>query len=164
MLLISDASVLIDMEVGGLSPAMFRSGHEFAVPDILFEEELREQHAGLVTHGLKVEPLSAEIIQASFGLRERHPGPGHIDLLALALAQHKGCGLLTGDRRLVAAARAEGVEAHGTLWIVQALMSAGLTDAPAVKRAYLAMHAHESRLPWDDVAAQLAALGEVWAV
>ena len=40
-LLISDANILIDMEVGGLTAAMFRlDGYRFAVPDVLFAEEL----------------------------------------------------------------------------------------------------------------------------
>ena len=38
--LISDANVLIDMEVGGLIELMFKLPFEFQTPDILFEEEL----------------------------------------------------------------------------------------------------------------------------
>jgi hypothetical protein len=44
-LLISDANVIIDMEVGGLIKQMFRLEYEFAVPDVLYEEELRENHS-----------------------------------------------------------------------------------------------------------------------
>lgn len=43
--LISDANVLIDMEVGGLIELMFKLPFEFQTPDILFEEELAEDHA-----------------------------------------------------------------------------------------------------------------------
>jgi len=51
-LLISDANILIDMEVGGLLRPMFRVDATFAVPNILFEEELREQHPELTHLGL----------------------------------------------------------------------------------------------------------------
>ena len=39
-LLISDANILIDMECGGLLDCMFTVDYEFAVLDVLFEEEL----------------------------------------------------------------------------------------------------------------------------
>ncbi len=38
LLLISDANVLIDIENGGLTSAMFSLPYQFAVPDILFYE------------------------------------------------------------------------------------------------------------------------------
>ena len=38
LLLISDANVLIDIENGGLTGAMFSLPYQFAVPDILFYE------------------------------------------------------------------------------------------------------------------------------
>lgn len=46
-LLISDANILIDMIVGGLLDDIFRLDYEFGLPDVLFEYELREHHAGL---------------------------------------------------------------------------------------------------------------------
>jgi len=45
MLLISDANILIDMADGGLLQAMFRLEETFAVPDVLFEEELEGKDA-----------------------------------------------------------------------------------------------------------------------
>jgi hypothetical protein len=44
LLIISDASVLIDIECGELTSAMFSLPWQFAVPDILFYEELSERH------------------------------------------------------------------------------------------------------------------------
>ena len=40
LFMISDASVLIDVECGGISTAMFSLPYQFIVPDILFSEEL----------------------------------------------------------------------------------------------------------------------------
>jgi hypothetical protein len=51
-LLISDANVLFDMDAGGLLPKMFALDYTFAVPDILFEEELHAQHPELPKLGL----------------------------------------------------------------------------------------------------------------
>ena len=58
-LLVSDANVLIDMDAGGLLKAMFALDYDFAVPDILFEEELKAQHPELPRFGLKSLELKA---------------------------------------------------------------------------------------------------------
>ena len=63
--LISDANVLIDMEVGGLIQPMFQLPYQFHTPDILFEEELDEQHAYLLEMGLIKAPLSSDIAVCS---------------------------------------------------------------------------------------------------
>lgn len=48
LLIISDASVLIDIECGELTSAMFSLPFQFAVPDTLFVEELAEKHGHLL--------------------------------------------------------------------------------------------------------------------
>ena len=40
---ISDANILIDVEVGGLMAPMFSLGYQFVVLDVLYFEELAEQ-------------------------------------------------------------------------------------------------------------------------
>lgn len=41
MILVSDTSVLIDLERGGLLEAVFALPHEFAVPDVLYDHEMQ---------------------------------------------------------------------------------------------------------------------------
>lgn len=48
LFIISDASVLIDIEHGELTSAMFSLPWKFAVPDVLFVEELAERHEHLL--------------------------------------------------------------------------------------------------------------------
>lgn len=43
-ILISDANVIIDMEDSGLTELMFRRPYQFAVPNILYYDELEEEH------------------------------------------------------------------------------------------------------------------------
>ena len=56
MILVSDTSVLIDLERGGFLEAIFALPHQFAVPDVLYHRELQgdwgERIAAL---GLRVE-------------------------------------------------------------------------------------------------------------
>lgn len=57
LLFISDANVLIDIEIGGLVAPMFSLDYQFAVLDVLFYEELDEQHGYLLGMGLESRPL-----------------------------------------------------------------------------------------------------------
>lgn len=71
-LLISDANVLIDIECGNLSGAMFSLPWKFAVPDILFSEELAKRHGHLPKFGLIIKPLSSELIAEAYKLRQHY--------------------------------------------------------------------------------------------
>jgi hypothetical protein len=57
MILVSDTSVLIDLERGALLEPVFSLPHDFAVPDILYHQEMGgDWGERLVTLGLRVEP------------------------------------------------------------------------------------------------------------
>lgn len=109
LLLISDANILIDMEDGNLIPVIFQLPYEIAVPDILFELELREQHSHLLQAGLKVKSLNSESVKKTEFLTGQYPRPSMMDHSALALALQEQCPLLTGDKDLRIAAKKEGV-------------------------------------------------------
>lgn len=115
LLLISDANILMDIEIGDLIAPMFSLGYQFAVPDVLYYEELEEQHAHLLKMGLEVRTVSAEGVARVVLLSQNHTRPGRNDLFALALAESEKCPLLTGDAALRAAAESEKLEVKGTI-------------------------------------------------
>ncbi|MCF6172574.1 MAG: hypothetical protein L3J44_02140 [Campylobacteraceae bacterium] len=57
-LLISDANIFIDLDVCGILEQMFELPFEFAVPDILYMEELEEHHGDLPRYGLQIKKLN----------------------------------------------------------------------------------------------------------
>jgi len=63
LLLISDANILMDIEVGDLVAPMFSLGYQFVVPDVLYYEELEEQHAHLLDMGLQTRTLSPKSVE-----------------------------------------------------------------------------------------------------
>lgn len=105
LLLISDANILIDMENGNLIPVIFQLPYEIAVPDILFELELRERHSHLLQAGLKVKSLNSVSVKKTEFLTQQYPRPSIMDHFALALALQERCLLLTGDKDLRVAAK-----------------------------------------------------------
>ena len=76
-LLISDANILIDMEEGGLLEVMFQLPYDFATPDILFVEELEEDHPHLLDLGLALKEVSAESMMYAIQLILAHVGILH---------------------------------------------------------------------------------------
>lgn len=159
-LLISDANIIIDMKAGGLLRLMFRFDATFAVPDVLFEEELRAEDPELPRLGLTVLELHEETVAYADGLiaKYRRLGASINDLLALALARQEKCPILTGDLLLRTAAQEEGVDMHGTLWLIEQMVNGRVITVRQAEAAYTKMRDAGRRLPWDEVERQLRLL------
>jgi len=101
-LLISDANIIIDIMAGELVDAMFRLEYDFATPDILFEQELKDQHPEIVTAGLQVLELEPETVAYASTIYQADTAErvSLLDCMALALARQEQTVLLTGDARL----------------------------------------------------------------
>ena len=139
---------------------MFRFDATFAVPDVLFEEELRNDHPELPRLGLKLLELREVTVAYADRLttKYRHLGASINDLLALALAWQEKCPLLTGDLRLRTAGQTEGVDVHGTLWLIEQMVKARTVAVRQAEEAYTKMREAGRRLPWGEVEQQLRAL------
>jgi predicted nucleic acid-binding protein len=74
-----------------------------------------------------------------------------MDHSALALAMQEKCPLLSGDKDLRMAAKSEGIDIHGTIWIVEELLNYQLVDRVQARNSFDSMKAKGSRLPWGDV-------------
>lgn len=155
LLLISDANILIDIEIGGLVAPMFSLDYQFAVPDILFYEELEEQHGHLLDMGLQAKDFDEAMVDRVSELAVQYPRPGRNDLFALVLAAKEECPLLTGDKDLKSAAAAENVEVRGTLWLVNEMVRTGKITVAVAQGAYQRMRAQGRRLPWEVAEAML---------
>jgi hypothetical protein len=155
-LVVTDANIIIDLDAGGLLEEIFRlPDMEFCTPDVLYLEELAQNYGALPALGLKVVSQPPEAVEYVTQLRPRYRRPSTNDLFALALARAMRCPLLSGDGSLRVAAETEGVEIHGTLWLIEALLQARLVGVGKVALAYEGMRRDGSRLPWEDVEAQI---------
>lgn len=123
--LVSDTSVLVDLERGSFLEACFRLPFQLAVPDLLYERELKHHGGDRLTRlGLAVEELDGDGITRALAHRRRVPALSVPDSFALALAQAREWVLLTGDGALRQLATDEGVECHGVLWLLDEIHSA----------------------------------------
>lgn len=158
LLLVSDANILMDVEVGDLVAPMFSLGYQFAVPDILYYEELEEQHAHLLDMGLQTRTLSAKRVERVQTLSQTYIKPGRNDLFALALAEVEKCPLLTGDAALRQAAETEQVEVKGTVWLISEMVREQRITVTVARAALHKMRTNGRRLPWDAAEQMLVAL------
>lgn len=120
--LVSNTSILIDLERGRLLEEMFRLPFKFAVPDLLYARELASPFGDqLVALGLRVEVLTpAELVRATT-VRRRRANLSTPDTFAFAIAESRQWTLLTSDGGLRELALAEHVEMHGLLWLFDQL-------------------------------------------
>lgn len=120
-----DASVWIDLHAANLMDAVFHMPFQWHCPDFIVEELRSPASQELLSRGMIEEHFSGTEVAALIELCERYPRPGRRDLSALILADRLDCVLLTGDSALRKAAKTEGIEVHGTLWLLQRMVEAG---------------------------------------
>ena len=90
IILVSDTSVLIDLERGGLLEQAFACGLTMVVPDLLYMRELEDENGPLLRKlGLGVIALSPDEVEFAQHVRKQRPGLSLPDCFALSCARHK---------------------------------------------------------------------------
>lgn len=154
--LVSDASILIELAKWSLLEALFKLPFEFAVPDALYEDELidlgqvdREQLKRL---GLRVESLDAEGMARAVTYQTARPKLTLHDCLAVTLAVANDWLLLTGDKRMRALADEQHLEVHGVLWVIDRFADHRIVPKPTLATALRGMlDDPQTRLPHAEI-------------
>ena len=162
--LVSDSSILIEFSKRELLDKMFRLEFEFAVPDLLFHEELIDLGAysrqDLLDLGLRVESLNAEDVEVAVAYQSERPALSLVDSFALALASHQGWNLLTEDRTMRSVADSKGITNMDALWVIDNMIEAGILSARQVKTVLEAMRDDpRCPVPKPDLAVRIRRLG-----
>ena len=160
--LVSDTSVIIDLDRGELLEHLFRLPYDFCVPDLLYKKELAgELGDRLRTLGLQVVELSPAELSRATGLRREIKVLSTPDTFAFSLAEARRWTLLTGDGVLRDLCVQQGVEMHGVLWIIEEFDREGIVGAGRLHAALTTIHDHpRCRLPAVDVRRILASLSK----
>lgn len=152
-ILVSDTSVLIDLERGNLIEAAFSLQGELVVPDLLYDRELKDYNgAHLVELGLRVESLDGAGVEQAQDYRRQLPALSVPDAFALSIAKAQGYVLLTGDQDLRVFAGSEAVECHGVLWVLDQMNHEGAATMRELHDGLQTMAGHpRCRLPGKEV-------------
>ncbi len=152
-ILVSDTSVIIDLERAQLIEEIFSLPFRFVVPGALFEREMRDYGGEkLVALGLEVWNLTGTQVQEAQRLRGLERRISVHDSYALALAKTEGAMVLTGDGALRVLAEAEGVRCHGVLWVFDQLEDKRLVASAELNVGLTRLAVHpRCRLPREEI-------------
>jgi len=158
-LFVSDSSVLIDLERGGLLQAAFRCEISMLVSDLLYENELRESNGPyLMRLGLGVTSLSPDELAAAQDLQDERPALSLEDCFALICAKRADHCLLAGDGPLGKEAAAKSVSCRGLLWLLDQMLASGKVTRTLLCEGLNQIAQHpRCRLPRNDVDIRLSA-------
>jgi predicted nucleic acid-binding protein len=158
--LVSDTSVVIDLERADILEHVFALPYRFIVPDALYEQELKDYGGErLLAKGLQVRILTGEQVQEAQRLRTLERRISIHDSYALSLAKAEAAILLAGDAAMRRLAEAEGVRCHGVLWVFDQLEDNRTMPPTLLHEALTRLAAHpRCRLPRSEINLRLARL------
>jgi hypothetical protein len=148
---VTDTNIWIDLQEGGLLDSVFELDAQWLIPDLVERELGARLSTRLVEWGLAIRSLDGDEIEAVMSLSASYVRPSRTDLSTLVVANSEHGILVTGDGALRAAAKEEGTEVHGTLWIVDALVAQEIVREQEAARALQLMMDGDRRLPRSEV-------------
>ena len=129
MVIINDTNIWIDLKLTNIIDKVFLLPYELAVPDILYNDELKDMDGELLeANGIKIiEMTNDEVVETA----ERSGMTNRVsfnDLITLVVAKSRGYILVTGDGNLRKIAKSENVELRGTIWLIDEMVSNNILD------------------------------------
>lgn len=139
-ILISDATVVHDLDRGRLLTALADLPEAFFVPDMLIDKDISPGAAStLRASGVRVVSLDGRELADAIAA---HRGEGTLSLgecCALAFARVRRCGMLTTYGELRSAALNQGISVCCALWCLDQIQAAALRDTVQLYAALQAM-------------------------
>jgi hypothetical protein len=151
-----DTNVLIDLEAGRVLLALFGLPLYLMTTDFVIDELQEPDGQQLQRYGLVSCELSPDGILELARLKSQYPRTSIADLSVLVLARATKALLLTGEKNLRAIAEREGMTVHGTLWLLDEMVSRHVIIPPVAFQALRRMLQRGSRLPRDRCRQRLA--------
>lgn len=157
IILVSDTSILIDLERGGLLEAAFSCGLTMVVPDLLYERELEPENGALLRKlGLGVVSLTPEEVALAQKLRTERKALSLPDCFALSCATRADHALVTGDKILRTEAMARLGTVYGLLWMLDQMAASGSVPTTLLYEGLSRISSHpRCRLPHVEIRARL---------
>lgn len=157
IILVSDTSVLIDLERGGLLEHAFSCGLTMVVPDLLYSRELESDNGPLLRKlGLGIVALDPDEVDFAQQLRRQRPGLSLPDCFALSCARRQDHALVSGDKLLRTEAQARDCVVYGLLWILDQMEASGRVGPAMLHEGLSRIWNHpRRRLPKSEVVERL---------
>lgn len=158
IILVSDTSVLIDLERAGLLEAAFSCGLTMVVPDLLYQRELQDFNGPYLRKlGLSVVSLTPQEVRLAQEIKTLRSGLSLPDCFALTCAHRPGHILISGDKTLRSEAVKRIGSVYGLLWIIDQMEVTGMLSKQVLYDGLTTIFNHpRCRLPKEEVLVRLA--------
>ncbi|WP_454887303.1 hypothetical protein [Sphingomonas oryzagri] len=156
-LLVTDSSVLIDLERADLVRPAFSLPFSLVVSDILYAHELQASGGqAMLDFGLRVEPLESSEMSIGLALLRSRPGLSVQAACGVVLAEARRWAILSVDDAVHEEAAAHGIECRGLLWLFDEFEKAGCCPLATLAAGLTTLNsARRCQLPEREVAARL---------
>ena len=131
---VNDANILIDLIDVGLLDLFFQLELEMNIADSVInefenEDDIKRLNMFIKKGKLRQHSFESDVITEILEYRNRYSSRlSFPDCSCIYLARNLSATLLTGDRPLTNAARENDITVHGTLWVFDQLIIAGLLN------------------------------------
>ena len=155
-LIITDTNIFFDIISIGALPEFFSLEYEicttiFVIEEIIRSDQREEIEVFIRAKEINVIDFTAEEIGEIYAFRTERNFKGITDKSVLWKSLQLGCPLLTGDRKLKVEAENQGVEVHGSIWVIRYLVENGLIDKTKGIRLLKLLKEVNSSLPFDEI-------------
>ncbi len=159
IILVSDTSILIDLERGGILESAFCCGLTLIVPDLLYENELEAENGQyLRSLGLGVVALTPEELTFAQTVKVERKTLSLPDCFALSCAMRPAHALVSGDKALRNEGKSRGSTVYGLLWLLDQMAASGSIATSLLYEGLARIVAHpRCRLPAEEVKIRLNA-------
>jgi len=155
-IVITDVSVFFDLYHLHILQEFFALDMEIHTTDFVYNEIINsEQKSEFVLferskklHIIKITPFEEDEIRSMKLLRSNKSFP---DLTVLWKAKQFKCTLLTCDSKLRKEAEGQGLEVHGSIWIVNQLIKTGIISKIKGIELFTQLKLVNSRLPINEI-------------
>jgi hypothetical protein len=159
IILVSDTSVLINLERGGLLEAAFSCDLTMVVPDLLYARELADDNGPWLRQlGLGVVALTPDEVSLAQEVRTSRPTLSLPDCFALSCATRDGYELVTNDKALRSEALARLGKVYGLFWMLDLMATSGKVSTDILFKGLTQIAGHpRCRLPGAEIRSRLNA-------
>lgn len=154
--LISDTNILFDIIAIKALPEFFGLDFQICTTDFVISEiknsEQRDQIEFFIrSRQLTIFSLTDEEIREVELLPTTRPFKGITDKTILWKSLQLNCQLLTGDKKLRLEAIDQGLKVHGSIWVIEQMVSAEIILVPKAVECLANLKATNPSLPHDEI-------------
>ena len=155
-LIITDTNIFFDIISIGALPEFFSLDYEICTTVFVIEEIIRSDQREAIEVFIRAKEInvidfSAEEIGEIYGFKTEKNFKGITDKSVLWKSLQLECPLLTGDKKLRIEAENQGVEVHGSIWVIRSLVENGLIDKKKGIKLLESLKKVNSSLPFDEI-------------